>query len=231
MITKIGEVLGRTWVNVCMLNWPIVVSGKANLHQMHFINFSDIIKTKNFNPLLSLKSSNSLHPSATACTEKPKLELVVPGQCRPLKIFYYFDVDQLSCVKSKMAQCEDFGKNRFASMLECRTKCETTACELGESILLHNGSFDQPFLCQSDEDCPVGYNCRQDRIFRRSVCCGFLDFGSSHILTIFANLQFYYTEPCPLGFHSFTVPFSGRPKTCVSSDTRDECPTDYVCKN
>lgn len=138
------------------------------------------------------KDKDSFFPSATACTEKPRLEPVIPGQCRPLRTFYYFDIEQLACVKARMAQCEDFGRNRFASKLECRTKsdkclwailfvcrCETTACELGESILLHNSSFDKPFVCQSDEDCPVGYNCRQDHIFRRSVCCGFLDFGLS----------------------------------------------------
>ncbi|KAL3078091.1 hypothetical protein niasHT_036974 [Heterodera trifolii] len=145
----------------------------------------------------------------SVCTLKPKLATDVssfPAGCHrpPLRTFYYFDVDRQKCAKGRMAQYEGFGDNRFATELECRTKCETTACEFGESILLHNDSFDSPFLCSSDDDCPVGYNCRQDHIFRRSACCGFLNFGRS----------------------ADSIPGA---KSCKESDVRDECPADFVC--
>ncbi|KAL3088030.1 hypothetical protein niasHS_009316 [Heterodera schachtii] len=155
----------------------------------------------------------------SVCTLKPKLATDVssfPAGCHrpPLRTFYYFDVDRQRCAKGRMAQCEGFGDNRFATELECRTKCETTACEFGESILLHNDSFDSPFLCSSDDDCPVGYNCRQDHIFRRSACCGFLNFGV-----------------CPHGHQAYIHPLTDGTIKCNlrNFDPTTSCPPGYVC--
>ncbi|KAL3084716.1 hypothetical protein niasHT_031601 [Heterodera trifolii] len=192
----------------------------------------------------------------SVCTLKPKLVTDIssfPAGCHrpPLRTFYYFDVDRQKCAKGRMAQCEGFGDNRFATELECRTKCETTACEFGESILLHNDSFDSPFVCSSDDDCPVGYNCRQDHIFRRSVCCGFLNFGwaksckesdvrdecpADFVCTqnAISKAHFCCTVEkgvCPHGHQAYIHPLTDGTIKCNlrNFDPTTSCPPGYVC--
>ncbi|KAI1721775.1 lustrin, cysteine-rich repeated domain-containing protein [Ditylenchus destructor] len=167
----------------------------------------------------------------TICTLKPTFVLNNGGRnCRGRVIertVYYFDINKLKCFENHVAECHEDStspttnilivdnnnnENQFASIAECRTKCETTACQLGESMLLINRNLDNVVMCQISDDCPNGYICRQDKLFQRGVCCGYTSF-----------------EPCPLGLRSFIVPFTGRPKTCFRSPLRDDCPADFAC--
>lgn len=52
------------------------------------------------------------------------------------------------------------------------------ACKLGENVYLHdNENYEEPLICKSSNDCPIGYKCRHDKLLSRKVCCGFKNFG------------------------------------------------------
>lgn len=94
--------------------------------------------------------------SASICTTKPKREVLFGGRrkCTPVKTAFYFDIDRLKCTKNRIAQCEEFGENRFASEMECRTKCETTGWFSSvrflidlNSVLFERVSLENQFFC------------------------------------------------------------------------------------
>ncbi|KAI6191182.1 hypothetical protein M3Y97_00200100 [Aphelenchoides bicaudatus] len=151
------------------------------------------------------------------CTKKPHLPLDLSACTKPAITLYYFDVKRRKCRPYMVASCNkidtmvDEVENRFGSLKDCRARCESTACDVGESPLYLDEELTQPYLCESSEHCPHAYVCRLDRLFHRQVCCG--------------KTQF---DPCP-NHRTFIIPFTGTPKTCNLNGQKDQCPNDYVC--
>ncbi|KAE9550073.1 hypothetical protein FO519_006722 [Halicephalobus sp. NKZ332] len=135
------------------------------------------------------------------------------GDCgKSPKLMYYFDSTALQCFSFKVIECQGINENRFGSIEECRNRCESTACEAGESPLFEDDDIDRPKLCHKNKVCPKGYKCRYDRVFRRHICCGYKSQGS-----------------CAAGLRPFMIPFAGRPQPCRENFIKDECPNDFVC--
>ncbi|CAD5228938.1 unnamed protein product [Bursaphelenchus okinawaensis] len=151
------------------------------------------------------------------CSRQPKIQDLI-NCAKPAITLYYFDTNRLKCRPYVVTGCDDVEstadevQNRFGTIKDCRAKCETTACEIGETPLYLDDDFAKPFLCETRDACPHGYICRYDKLFRRQVCCGKTSF-----------------DPCP-GYRTYIVPFTGRPRECDPLNReKDECPSDYLC--
>ncbi|CAD5234827.1 unnamed protein product [Bursaphelenchus xylophilus] len=151
------------------------------------------------------------------CSRKPKTNNLM-NCAKPAITLYYFDTTRLRCRPYTVTGCDELEstvdevQNRFGTIKDCRSKCETTACEVGETPLYLDDDFEKPYLCESRDQCPHGYLCRYDKLFRRQVCCGKTTF-----------------DPCP-GYRTYIVPFTGRPRECDPMNReKDECPSDYLC--
>ncbi|KAI6243679.1 hypothetical protein M3Y99_00030500 [Aphelenchoides fujianensis] len=134
------------------------------------------------------------------CTRKPAPTLDLATCTKPAITLYFFDTARRKCRPYTVAGCGD----KSAMVDELVT--------WARRLLYLDNDLDQPFLCESSEQCPHAYTCRLDRLFRRQVCCG--------------KSQF---DPCP-NYRTFVSPFTGGPKTCNPKNKKgDECPTGFLC--
>ena len=143
--------------------------------------------------------------AASYCLKQPSRSPDVATCTKSPITMFYFDTAHRECRPYSVAGCAsntsalfDEVQNRFATLKDCRARCETTggaserefarivclsyavafvACEAGESPLYRDESLEAPYLCASSENCPRGYICRLDRLFQRQVCCGKTQFG------------------------------------------------------
>ncbi|EYB94911.1 hypothetical protein Y032_0166g87 [Ancylostoma ceylanicum] len=126
-------------------------------------------------------------------------------------IKFYFDVYDLRCKKFLFLNCKGSNQNRFDTEEECIRVCHYTACRPGEIIALSNATT--PIICEKPSQCPDGYRCSYDKLFRRHVCCGY------------SNLD----RTCPESSVSYASPTQHSSQRCSPSPTTDQCPENFIC--
>ncbi|EPB73409.1 Kunitz/Bovine pancreatic trypsin inhibitor domain protein [Ancylostoma ceylanicum] len=148
-------------------------------------------------PIIEKICSLPPNPGYGDCSSEPSIK-------------FYFDVYDLRCKKFLFLNCKGSNQNRFDTEEECIRVCHYTACRPGEIIALSNATT--PIICEKPSQCPDGYRCSYDKLFRRHVCCGY------------SNLEY-----CPLGQALLNETLSEHPKKCNLMQGQFACPKGYEC--
>ncbi|CAJ0582961.1 unnamed protein product, partial [Mesorhabditis spiculigera] len=133
------------------------------------------------------------------------------GDCfKPSVQRFYFDSVELRCKPFMFVDCVGGNENRFDSAHECQRFCENTACNDGEVVQIVKG--DVKVCDMNQNECPNGYHCAYDGLYRRHVCCGHPR-----------------RETCPAGYLAYLEPGTLSVKPCQPSAVADGCPADFFC--
>ncbi|CAJ0935470.1 unnamed protein product, partial [Mesorhabditis belari] len=133
------------------------------------------------------------------------------GDCfKPSVQRFYFDPIELRCKSFMFVDCVGGNDNRFETLQECQRFCENTACNDGETVQMVQGNVK---VCNVEaQDCPNGFHCAYDVLFRKHVCCGHPK-----------------RETCPSGHLAYLEPGSQTVRTCQPTTVSDNCPSDFFC--